>query len=208
MLPVARKNNQSDQNGKDGTILAICMVVLAASLALHLSPTGVHAAKLMDLEIPDVCPVHRFSGFWCPGCGLTRAFIASAHGDILGAFRFNPLGPILFALLLLQIPYRIVRLNSKDSSKDSMKDSRYASVSGGIGDPIMKVLLIALLLLGGWRIEWGLTHMALLRAGQAPPSNWAMSFLLIGVATVLWIVTRLFADRIPAKRTAVPLCPK
>ena len=46
-----------------------------------------------------VCPLYRFTGYACPGCGLTRAFHAMFHGDILAAMDFNALVPV-FAVLL------------------------------------------------------------------------------------------------------------
>ncbi|MDO4243872.1 MAG: DUF2752 domain-containing protein [Actinomyces sp.] len=45
---------------------------------------------------PDLCPVHRLTGYWCPLCGGTRATHALVHGDLHTAVGYNP-----FALLLL-----------------------------------------------------------------------------------------------------------
>jgi hypothetical protein len=42
------------------------------------------------------CPIHRFLGFDCPGCGATRALAALLRGHLAEALRFNA----LFALLL------------------------------------------------------------------------------------------------------------
>lgn len=41
------------------------------------------------------CPFHAVTGWYCPGCGGTRALGALLHGDIPGALRDN-----LFALTL------------------------------------------------------------------------------------------------------------
>lgn len=46
-----------------------------------------------------ICPLYRLTGFACPGCGMTRAFHALFHGDVLAALDFNALSPV-FALLL------------------------------------------------------------------------------------------------------------
>ena len=45
------------------------------------------------------CPIHLICGVQCPGCGMTRACIALARGDISQALRHNPLslGLVLFA---------------------------------------------------------------------------------------------------------------
>ena len=45
------------------------------------------------------CPLLRFTGFACPGCGLTRGFHALLHGDVVTALDFNALIP-LFVLIL------------------------------------------------------------------------------------------------------------
>ena len=37
------------------------------------------------------CVFRSVTGFWCPGCGLTRGLYACLHGDIFTAIRMNPL---------------------------------------------------------------------------------------------------------------------
>jgi hypothetical protein len=47
------------------------------------------------------CPFHLLTGWQCPGCGGLRAAHRLLHGDVAGAFHYNPLlvllGP-LFAV--------------------------------------------------------------------------------------------------------------
>jgi uncharacterized protein DUF2752 len=43
-----------------------------------------------------VCAFHQMTGLECPGCGSLRALHQLTHGNIAGAWRFNPL---LVALL-------------------------------------------------------------------------------------------------------------
>lgn len=40
-----------------------------------------------------VCPLYSTTGFYCPGCGLTRGYHALLHGDVLSAMHFNALLP-------------------------------------------------------------------------------------------------------------------
>ena len=40
-----------------------------------------------------VCPLFKLTGLACPGCGLTRAFHALFHGDVLTALDFNAMLP-------------------------------------------------------------------------------------------------------------------
>jgi hypothetical protein len=45
-----------------------------------------------------VCPLLRFTGFACPGCGLTRGFHALFHGDVVTALDHNALIPLFIFL--------------------------------------------------------------------------------------------------------------
>ena len=42
------------------------------------------------------CPFRTLTGWWCPGCGLTRATHHLFRGDLVQAFRYN-----LFVLVVL-----------------------------------------------------------------------------------------------------------
>jgi hypothetical protein len=44
------------------------------------------------------CPVHWATGFYCPGCGSTRAVHCLVHGDLRGALSKN-------ALMVVSIPF-------------------------------------------------------------------------------------------------------
>ena len=48
-----------------------------------------------------LCPFRALTGYPCPGCGMTRAFSAIAHGEPLSAVIYNPLSPVLFVAALL-----------------------------------------------------------------------------------------------------------
>jgi len=41
--------------------------------------------------IPFSCVFHHFTGFYCPGCGGTRAFLALIHGQILLSLWYHPI---------------------------------------------------------------------------------------------------------------------
>ncbi len=67
-------------------------------LVIHLF--GLSPYRVLEC-IPLYCPFRAISGIPCPGCGMTRAFLALAEGDFLGALRFNPLSIPLFAFLVI-----------------------------------------------------------------------------------------------------------
>lgn len=47
------------------------------------------------------CPFRALTGWWCPGCGLTRATHHLLHGDVLGALRYNVLVPFVLTIIVL-----------------------------------------------------------------------------------------------------------
>ena len=46
------------------------------------------------------CPFRLLTGFNCPGCGSTRGLHRLLHGDVVGAFEFNPLMVLMLPFLL------------------------------------------------------------------------------------------------------------
>jgi len=54
---------------------------------------------------PIVCPLRLVTGLPCPGCGLVRAFVATAHGDLHDAFALNAFGPIAWAALAIFVAW-------------------------------------------------------------------------------------------------------
>lgn len=56
---------------------------------------------------PFFCPFRFLTGIECPGCGMTRAFVAAAAGDFAGAIHLNPFSiPLLVwtAVEALHVP--------------------------------------------------------------------------------------------------------
>ena len=62
----------------------LCAVGCAAVLGLSFIYSPSHPPTF------HVCLFERFTGFPCPGCGLTRAFCALSHGDSVLAWRYHP----------------------------------------------------------------------------------------------------------------------
>ncbi|WP_051635168.1 DUF2752 domain-containing protein [Selenomonas sp. ND2010] len=49
------------------------------------------------------CPIRTFTGFLCPGCGITTMFVRLSYGDFAGAYAANPVVLLLSPLILLLI---------------------------------------------------------------------------------------------------------
>jgi hypothetical protein len=54
------------------------------------------------------CLFHRLTGLQCPGCGMTRAAYATLHGRLGEAFRFNPVGMVLFPAALVGMGLELI----------------------------------------------------------------------------------------------------
>jgi hypothetical protein len=92
----------------DGFTLALSCVVLALAALLEVTPDR-QGVALFGVRLPESCATRRLFGHPCPGCGLTRSFVLGVRGDA-EAFRLHPLGPLLLALVVAQLPYRAARL--------------------------------------------------------------------------------------------------
>jgi hypothetical protein len=57
-----------------------------------------------------------------------------------------------------------------------------------LSDAIPNTILIALLLLGVYRITWGLTHRSLVGTDVEPPSDWVSSIALICSAAAIYLL--------------------
>ena len=85
-------------------ILTLCVAVIAGSYAFTLNELGV---RFFGFKWPVHCFLKHTFGIKCAFCGMTRAFTSTAHGQFSQAFQFHPIGPILFFLIVFQIPYRL-----------------------------------------------------------------------------------------------------
>jgi hypothetical protein len=82
--------------------------VLLAVVAWSPIPVAWLAAPWIARDELTICSFRLLSGYSCPFCGLTRAFAAATHGNIVQATALNPLWPafmlgllVLGALLLI-----------------------------------------------------------------------------------------------------------
>ena len=65
-------------------------IALAHALRAALGPLDPLLAQW-----PRLCPLFALTGIRCPTCGLGRALIDTAAGDVAQAFHHHPLGPLL-----------------------------------------------------------------------------------------------------------------
>ena len=77
-------------------IVFLLGVVLAFFLLICLGVWFAHMPIEEGIPFYPGCVIHRFTGLYCPGCGLTRAVHFALNGHLYAALRMNPL---MFVLL-------------------------------------------------------------------------------------------------------------
>jgi len=77
---------------------ALAAAVAAAACTLYLFEPG-------SCGLFPPCPFHALTGFYCPGCGSTRALHQLMHGNLSAALGLNP-------LMVMALPFMLYALVS------------------------------------------------------------------------------------------------
>ena len=81
---------------------------LGLLMVLPALPGGLIVLRALTLPrnspgLPDLCPLHRTTGLWCPLCGGTRATRELMHGDLGAAMGYNPFALVLEAVVIVLV---------------------------------------------------------------------------------------------------------
>lgn len=82
-----------------GAILIFCSIFF---ISFRLQPSQTDIGTHTQLRLPP-CIFLKMTGLPCPSCGMTTSFAQLARGNILGALKANPAGPMLAAVFILII---------------------------------------------------------------------------------------------------------
>jgi hypothetical protein len=93
---------------------------------------------LAGYPFPETCVTYAWSRLKCPGCGLTRSMISLARGNLAHALELHRLCVPMAALVLIQIPYRLLCIAEAGKSPLSPRLLRWIGY------------LVILALLGNW----------------------------------------------------------
>lgn len=96
---------KQNNNKKNYIVIAIILGILFIYILLK-----------YNIGIP--CIFHKLTGFYCPGCGMTRAFISLIKLDIYQAFRYN-------MLVIILVPFFIIYGVNKYILKNKYKIPRF-----------------------------------------------------------------------------------
>jgi hypothetical protein len=78
-------------NGQPAISAWRIVFVAAAFLAMAVAGVVLYFFDPETAGFYPVCALHQVTGLQCPGCGTLRAMHQLTHGNIAGAWRFNPL---------------------------------------------------------------------------------------------------------------------
>jgi hypothetical protein len=78
-------------------VAAIALFLVATSVVITPDPSGIGTAT--QLGLPP-CGMLALTGRPCPTCGMTTAFALFAHGRVVDAILAQPLGAVLFVVVL------------------------------------------------------------------------------------------------------------
>ncbi|WP_437804883.1 DUF2752 domain-containing protein [Sorangium sp. So ce1078] len=96
---------------------------------------------LVAFGVP-LCPFAIVTRHPCPGCGLTRATLALAHGHVAEALHFHPLSPLMAPLVLAAIAY---------NAAIYVKDGRIAATESVQGAWVTRLgVALAVLMVAVW----------------------------------------------------------
>ena len=90
--------------------LCLSAGVVLLSMLMEVRNSQQVTIPFTQIPLPELCSFRRLTGMDCAGCGMTRCFISLGHGDVPGAWNYNPAGILLYGIVLFQIPFRAWQL--------------------------------------------------------------------------------------------------
>ena len=82
---------------------------VAAAIVAAVLAVSVLARAPAELPFTP-CMFYNLTGLPCPGCGMTRGFVAMGHGQLAAAWRHNALAPAAFVCCLAYLVWFTVGL--------------------------------------------------------------------------------------------------
>jgi hypothetical protein len=96
--------------GLHGLFLLMAVVVLGLSLALRTDEQRGIYIPGTAIIMPPTCTSRALYGVECPGCGMTRAFVAISRGQFNRAWELNRASFVVYVFVLAQIPWQTIQI--------------------------------------------------------------------------------------------------
>ena len=102
-VTASTKHERSGERVGHGRRIGLGLLMVLPSL-----PGGLIVLRALTLPrnspgLPDLCPLHRTTGLWCPLCGGTRATRELMHGDLGAAMGYNPFALVLEVVVIVLV---------------------------------------------------------------------------------------------------------
>jgi hypothetical protein len=96
-----------NHQGKFEWLLGCYLELALLNVVFFFTFFTIHTTQIPYFGNYYTCPFKDMTGLSCPGCGITRAFIAVGHGHLITALKSNPLILLFFPIFLLRFTQRI-----------------------------------------------------------------------------------------------------
>lgn len=92
------------------------IIILLISIAIIIGLLGLYFLVFLNYGIVIPCIFRKITGFYCPGCGITRMISSLIQLDFYQAFRYNPLLFIAFPFIMFCLLETVIKwlLGKKD----------------------------------------------------------------------------------------------
>jgi len=89
--------------------IAAAVIIIATARSLRVEPPRSVFLPFGSDPLPELCSFRHMLKIDCPGCGMTRSFIFASRFQCSNAWNSNPAGILLFASIVLSIPWRLTQ---------------------------------------------------------------------------------------------------
>lgn len=122
----------------------MAVLITAAMLVPAAAGHGTHT----QLGLPP-CGFLVYTGYPCPGCGLTTSFSHMIRLEVIGAFHANPFGILLFLCTAASVPVSLMGLVRRLPVVDTLDRLHAEKIAIGL----------SLVSIGVWMTKVGIQHL-------------------------------------------------
>lgn len=84
-------------------VVGFCLALLGAAVLMAILDAGEDHLRVGSFRLPSVCGFKNATGLPCPGCGLTRSWVALAQGDPGRSLQHHRVGWLIMLYAMVQL---------------------------------------------------------------------------------------------------------